>query len=328
MATIHIRGQAANSIFDLIGRNENALTFALGWCLAKVPRLRASVAAELGALEPGNDTTILLQEHLGANGITDVEVRDPGRVAWIIEAKIGFDPPSLHQLTKYARAIAEANDNPAEKLLIVLAKSDRRNLWLQSQVPEAVEGIPVRIMSWGRLRSCMDHARATADHAGKRLLDEVALFLDEVLDMQIMNSNSVYVVSLNRDTFGGGPTTFLDVVVTFRKYLHPVGSGWPVNPPNYIGFRCDGKLLSIHHVDSYEIITSFAPHFPDITEGEIRPHFLYTLGRPITPQSDVRTGDRIRQANRVYADIDLLLTSATISEAFEETKARRDAALQ
>jgi hypothetical protein len=37
----------------------------------------------------------------------------------------------------------------------------------------------------------------------------------------------------------------------------------------------------------------------------------------------VRTGPRLNRSARVWADIDLLLTSSTITEAWERTRARR-----
>ena len=130
MKPLQLRGKQLDSVFQLIGNDENSLTFALGWCLSRVPTLLDAVAAEIGAAVPGPDASILLQEHGGNNGITDIEVRDPGKAAWIIEAKTGFEPPGLGQLTKYARTLLDGSNTAAEKLLVVLAQSDRRDLWL------------------------------------------------------------------------------------------------------------------------------------------------------------------------------------------------------
>jgi hypothetical protein len=93
-----------------------------------------------------------------------------------------------------------------------------------------------------------------------------------------------------------------------------------------MAFRWAGRLQSIHHVDSYEIITSWRQHFPDTTEAEIDPHFLYHLGPPIVPQHEVKTGN-IYRSGRVWAAIDLLLTCETISEARRKSEERaREAA--
>ena len=322
---LRLRGRQLESVFQLIGTDENSLTFALGWCLSRVPTLLDAMAAEIGAAAPGPDATILLQEHGGKNGITDIEVRDPGKVAWIVEAKIGFEPPSVKQLSKYARSLLDGSDATAEKLLVVLAQSDRLDLWLKTKVPACVEGVPVRVISWGQVKACVDRAYPITDNTGKALLRQLGEFLSEALGMQAITSNEVYVVSISRDTFSTGPTTFMDVVVKHYKYFHPVGARWPVNPPNYIAFRWDGRLQSIHHVDRYEVITSWLPHFPDAQEGVIDPLFLYTLGPAILPPKIVPTGGLYMSA-RVYAHLDLLLTSATISDARNATQERLQAA--
>jgi len=53
------------------------------------------------------------------------------------------------------------------------------------------------------------------------------------------------------------------------------------------------------------------------------PHFLLRLGPPIRPDHEVRTGKGIVRSARVTVDIDLLLTSSTITEAFHLSTARR-----
>ena len=322
MAAIRLHGRPIESVFELVGSHENAMTFALGWCMAHVSKLIGSIAAEIEADAPGSEATVSLQRHESGRGITDLEVHDPGSAVWIFEAKAGFEPPAVDQLTMYAHRLLELEDRSATKLLVVLARSDPQGLWLKMLVPSAIEGIPVRVISWNQIKACVKRCHPTADNTGKALLRQFSTFLDKVIGMQVVNSNEVYVVSLSNATFGGGPTTFIEVVEKFSRYFHPVGSGWPVSPPNYMGFRWDGRLQSIHHVDSYEIIRNFAPYFPEITDGEIDPHFLYHLGPAIRPSREVRTGTNVRWAKRIYAHLDLLLTSETISEAGVKTRER------
>jgi hypothetical protein len=80
-----------------------------------------------------------------------------------------------------------------------------------------------------------------------------------------------------------------------------------------------------HHVDDFEIINQFASHFPGTREEEIQPHFLYHLGPAITPNGTVKTGN-LFWAARIYAHIDLLLTSETIAEAGVKTRVRLEKA--
>lgn len=51
-------------------------------------------------------------------------------------------------------------------------------------------------------------------------------------------------------------------------------------------------------------------------------HFVYELGPAIIPPKDIRTGNKIVRSNRVWAQLDTLLTSDTITEAMEISKAR------
>jgi len=321
MRPIHRYGREIDSIFDLLGRDENSLTFALGWCLSRVPLLLDEVAAILGKPAPGQELTIHLQDHKGEDGITDIEVRELGRVAWIFEAKTGFEPPTHAQLAKYARSLLAGTAEGEDRLLVVLARSDRRDLWLRLNVPQEVGGVAVRVLSWGQVALCAERAYQATDNTGKALLRQFRGFLGMAVRTRAIDSNLAYVVSVNRDRFSEGATTFLDVVERHRKYFHPVGKGWPRDPPNYMAFRWDGRMQSIHHVDSYQVITSWLPHFPDAGEEEVGPLFLYDLGPPIVPSREVRTGALYR-STRVSAAIDLLLTSGTISEAWALTKQR------
>lgn len=289
-----------------------------------MPPLMAAVASTLGLEPPSEDATVLLQQHGGRHGITDIEVRDPGRSVWIFEAKAGFVPPGQDQLMKYAARLNELHEVTPERVLIVLAQSDRRDLWLRRTVPETVMDVPVRVLSWRRVRKCVDVAYLSADNTGKALLKQLSGFLEEVIGMQSAVSNEVFVVSLSRETFGG-TTTFVEVVEKHGKYFHPVGSGWPTSPPNYMGFRWDGRLQSIHHVDDYEVITDFNPHFPDVASAQVQPLFLYTLGPAMRPVHEVRTGN-VYANGRKWAHLDLLLTCATVAEASDKSKDRVEAA--
>ena len=38
-------------------------------------------------------------------------------------------------------------------------------------------------------------------------------------------------------------------------------------PPNYLGFRFEGRLQRVHHVESYEVITQPHDYIPEIHPG-------------------------------------------------------------
>jgi hypothetical protein len=104
-------------------------------------------------------------------------------------------------------------------------------------------------------------------------------------------------------------------------------NGWPAIPPNYLGFRYQGKLQSIHHVNDYELVEDFAPFFPEINQKKWQPennaesYFLYTLGPAIRPPHEIKNGG-IYPNGRLWAALDLLLTSKTVEQARDRTQRR------
>jgi hypothetical protein len=108
-----------------------------------------------------------------------------------------------------------------------------------------------------------------------------------------------------------------------HRYFHPVGQGgWPKVPPNYLAFRYDGRLQTIHHVEAVIPITDIQTYMPELNPGPwTTPHFLYTLGPAIRPTKRVVTGKFFRNG-RVWAMLDLLLTSESIAQARDLTKSR------
>ncbi len=141
------------------------------------------------------------------------------------------------------------------------------------------------------------------------------------MSSQRQDSNLVYVVSLGSGTHDGWTIPWIDIVTRYRRYFHPLGKGWPKEPPNYLGFRYGGRLQSIHHVESYEVVTDLAKACPGIPRGARPPHFLYTLGPPILPSRIVKTGNVYRNG-KVWCALDALLTSTTVSRARDVTQKR------
>ncbi len=256
MTPLMVRDQKVDTVFELLGNNENAMTYSLGWVLAECDVFSQQLAAMLGLSEGFSDAMrIQLQGYAPQKGFTDIEIVDPSRVHIVIEAKRGFNIPLLDQLEKYADRLLASPDTKSKKMILVLAESDRREQWLAQHVPDHVKQVEVQAISWNQFQNMANDCMAkTSKHSEKSLLRQLIGYLKKVTTMQNQTSNLVYVVSANHDVFFEDiGLSFIDVIVERQKYFHPVGNSWPIEPPNYIAFRYDGILQSIHHIESYTV---------------------------------------------------------------------------
>lgn len=316
MPNLLLHNRPVESVFSLLGERENAITFSMGWVLSQSPAVLKRFLQKAGAGRDAdsNRLVVALQEFQHDSGITDVEIRGD-RLHVIVEAKRGWSLPTEQQLSKYVPRFTKTN---AEERLIV-TMSECSHDFARHYQPDTVGGIPVKHISWTEMSSiCRDTG---GSHAEKRLMREFRNYLATIVNMQPQDSNWVYVVSLGNGEWQRG-LTFIQVVEDRKRYFHPYGrGGWPKEPPNYIGFRYGGVLQSVHHIESAEVIRNFHPHFPECRDREGEPHFLYRLGPAIRPARDVRSGTGLWN-QRVWAMLDLLLTSKTISKARDTSKKR------
>ncbi|MCP9487565.1 MAG: hypothetical protein MSC30_17095 [Gaiellaceae bacterium MAG52_C11] len=313
-------GRPVGTVFDLLGDKENDLTYALGWGLARNEPLARRLLAEVFPNEEiGELRAVRLQEFEPGGGFTDIEVESE-HVAMVLEAKRGWDLPTLTQLTKYTPRLDQA---AIGRILVVSGASPE---FAAPSVPAVVAGIPVVYRSWREIVILAESCASQGRHAERRLLKELIAYLRGLMTMQKQTPNMVYVVSLGAERTGwSGSLTPIEIVTTKDRYFHPIGDGYPKEPPNYVGFRWAGKLQLIRHVDAYEVFTNPHEHIPEIPPQEWKRHFVYTLGPSIVPAQEVRTGNLFRAA-RVEAALDLLLTCDTIAEARDRTRERLQAA--
>lgn len=325
MVELRLHGSTVETFFDLLGRDENDMTFALGWGLSRndaiLHRFVERVAS--GAqLEP--PVVVELQEHDRADGgFTDIEILSAD-LHVIVEAKRGWDPPSEAQLRRYEARLDRAR-RPAQRVVVLTQNGaeavvrHRLGPW-QPAAPARIE-----VLGWSDVVGLVSTARRGGPLAGRRLAAELATYLRGVADMRNIESNSVYVVSLSTSAFPGWSITTVDIIEKFGRYFFPgTGKNWPKTPPNYVAFRYYGRLQSIHHVDDYTIAQDMRPFFPGAPDtSDWDPHFLMTLGPAIRPDHEVKTGKGIVRSARVWVDLDLLLTSSTITEAAELSRRRR-----
>jgi len=314
---LRLHGQPIASIFELLGRKENDLTYSLGWALAQSSVLRTALMRLVcGDAKCDVDLEVRLQERIAGGGITDIELIGQ-TMHVVIEAKRGWVVPTEAQLRLYAPRLRRE----ARRHQMLVAMSECSDQFASLHLPANIDGIPVKHMSWRRVQQIAHGKQGT--HAEKRLLHQLRQYLERVVKMQNQESNFVYVVSLGGGRPAWSKLSWKEIVSVRRRYFHPVGgSGWPKEPPNYLAFRFGGQLRSIHHVEGWKVVTDIHTEMPELKPGKWNPTFLYTLGPPILPPKVIKTGD-IYPSGRVWAMLDLLLTCDTISEARDKTKLRQ-----
>lgn len=318
-------GSEVTNIFQLIGTLENDITKSIAWALANCPVfLDKMIFDVLGIRIDSEKVRIGYQEFEKDKGITDLEITDGELFYIIIEAKRGWILPGAEQLTLYSERKAIAQSGAKHKAIISMSECSRE--YAKSYLPfQEVNGIPVLHLSWNKIYEIADEARVGSSITQRNLLKELMEYLGGIMTMQSKDSNWVYVVSVGTGHPDNCCLTWIDFVEKYGRYFHPVGggrSGWPKTPPNYIGFRYYGQLQSIHHIEDYVVTRNLHDEFTEMPDEECEvDHFVYKLGPAIKPTHTVKTGN-LYATGRVWAMIDTLLTSDTISEARDISKTR------
>ena len=312
-------GRKQDNVFSLYGTDENSATYAVGMGLLKSPSLmEALVANLLGCPTVTSNWNIHLQEGGTDRGFTDIQFGPSGKPVIIVEAKKGWWLPTHEQLAKYAERM-----QCADGCIVSLSAASREYAERGQRLPESLNGHRVIHRSWADLRDLVNRAMSqTRKQEEKIWLRELENHLRGYATMQDPKDNNVFVVSLSRSEIKPNTGYTWVNVVEDGYYFHPVGNRWPVVPPNYIGIRYEGRLQSVHHVESFPVHTNLEevdPRWPH-TESD---HFVYKLGPAMKPAKPVQNG-KIYPSGRYWCAIDTLLSGAfdTISAARDETQRR------
>ena len=318
---LNLFGKEVESVFAVKRDDENSVTYALGWSLSQSPAFLATLGEDLfGEPIEFDDARIDLQRSNQDRGFSDVEIFSPSIPHIIIEAKRNWELPGTAQLKKYASRISRENGRGG--LIVSLSAASR--LYATDKLPNQLDGIRVVHRSWGDLgRIVSDAYGRTTSFREKLWLDQLQKHLRGYISMRNVEDNRVFVVSLSSEAIKDDDSyTWADVIEQDSKYFHPIGKRWPVIPPNYIGFRLNGRLLSVHHIESYEVVTDLSKknrRWPQ-TDAD---HFVYKLGPDMQPAKEIKNG-KIFPNGRYWCAIDTLLSGQfkTISDARDETNRR------
>lgn len=290
------------------------MTHALGYVVSRSSKFARALVGALGGELLGEQGFVRLQTG-DAGGRTDVELEVGEGFCVVFEAKRGPDLPSVGQLRRYVPRINAKPRTFSRLVAVTNAPSEFAGIAL----PGKIDGVVVTHLSWRQVRSLARRAHPEETNHNKRLLEEFNTYLTEILGMEVTRSNLVYVLSLGAGGVWG--LDFKEVVCKHHRYFYPAKGHWPP-PPNYLAFRYDGRLQSIHHVDGTQIFANPREVFKAAKNQNIDPHYLFRLGPAIVPPREVKNGPKIMRSMRVWCMIDTLLTAATITDAWTETKRR------
>lgn len=326
MTELYIFNDKIESVFQLIGKKENDISYSVGYAFANCRQFLQNFLKHIKVTTPfqPEKIKITLQKSEKDKGFTDFEIVQEGEFHFIVEAKRGWVFPSVGQLDKYASRPSFVTSTAKDKRIFVFNESIPAYTSAHFGISK-VKTYPVEVISWQDIQRLTTSSKHIGRDSENRLLKELNIYLNQISTMQPKDSNWVYVVSLGSDKPDKWKINWQDIVNLRQKYFHPVGGGkggWPAEPPNYLAFRYGGKLQSIHHIDKYEVFTDPSLHFAEIPKNTWEPHYLYHLGPAMKPDHEVKAGKKIVRSMRVWAMLDLLLTSATIQEARDKSDQR------
>ncbi|MEI6347854.1 MAG: hypothetical protein WCP69_07905 [Bacteroidota bacterium] len=326
MADLYIYNNKIESIFQLLGQKENDISYSVGYAFSNCRHFLQKFLQHIKIKTPfdPDKIKIRLQTHEKEKGFTDFEIIQDNEFHIIVEAKRGWTFPTKDQLDKYATRPTFVSSTAKDKRIVVFNESIPAFTKTHFGIT-AIRTIPVEVVSWNDIQKIASSSKAIGRDTENRLLKELNIYLDKISSMQKIDSNWVYVVSLGSGIPDKWSVSWQDIVNKHSKYFHPVGGskgGWPAEPPNYIAFRYGGKLQSIHHIEKYEVFTDPSIHFTTIPTVTWDPHYLYDLGPAIRPSHEVKAGKKINRSMRVWAMLDLLLTSQTIQDARDKSNTR------
>ena len=319
MAGLTRHGSDVESVFDLLGHDENDVTAALGFALANCSPLLDAVVQRLQPPQSGwelDGAPYIALEKRDPEGRTDLEIQLPNALL-VCEAKRGWHLPSKAQLRRYTSRIHRRGGGA----LVTLSQASRALAAVN--LPSKIDGVPVIHLPWRDVLTDIADVRPTCRGQQRLWLDQLRNYLRGVIRMRSVADSWTYCVVLNNARPGnGGAHTFLEFVTNELCYFHPYGvGGWPTDPPNFMAFRWDGAVQRIHRVVRADVVPSLLERWPDVpaTPPTERPHAVYDLGPRLPPLDPIPNGAQYR-ASRLWVLLDQLQTAPMLAEARKGTQ--------
>ena len=324
--TLHAHNRLVTSPFGLLGTDENALSFALGYSFQQCPHLLQWFLCEIGLpgirLSSLQRTRIDLQRYRSDTsgvGITDLEIHLPGHFHVIIEAKVGLGVPSLPQCEKYLRRLASANE-PIQRLIALVQSPDLSIEEAYGKISSSLKG-KLMCFHWSYfITECVrliTRGRVSAD--ALQAVRWFYRFLDEEYRMKAFTTE-VWILPIATQPLWSGGLSFLDI---HQKYLIYFDNRSPTVRPLYIGLRSGGQLDSLHRVIRIEHETPVSKYVPNLqTPWKDTPHTIWHLDKAVPLPRTIPTGGKLWQ-RRVPCDFDVLLSAKTVMEIEDTMRERK-----
>lgn len=328
--SLHINKRAVTTPFGLLGTDENALTFALGYTFQQCPALLQWFLRQIGIsgvqIRSLRNATIELQRHRSGNsaeGITDIEIHLKGQFHVIIEAKVGLGIPSLEQCCKYLPRFEKTNE-PVKKLVALTQSPDES---FRESYSKQAPALSERFVVFNWLTILPECIRLMmGDSLGadaKAWVRSFYQFLDEEYRMKAFTTE-VWILAISTQPLWKNGKSHWDLHQEYNVWwdfkAHTVR-------PLYIAFRVDANLDSICRVTTIEHgvpMIDVAPELKNVKDKWPKhPGTIWHFETPVKLPNPIRTGGGMYN-RRVRCDFDLLLTCTTVQEIEQEMGKRRN----
>jgi hypothetical protein len=309
-------GREVSSVFDLLGRDENDLTAAFGFTLARSPRLLNLIVSRLLPSASAETVTVRMEVR-DEQGCTDLEI-DTGTHLAVVEAKRGWLLPTVKQLARYASRFEKRVGG------VLVTLSDVTSKWAGATMPAEINGVPLIHLPWSEVRTDLSTARADAAGHERFWLDELHEYMRRAIKVRDSADGWTYCVAVSNTLVDEASTRrYRDFITGESAYFHPHGwgRGWPKTAPNFLAFRWNAQVQQVRRVMETVVVPNLQSRWADlpVNEDTSRPHVIYSLGPPL-PGLPIPNGKQY-QAGRLWVLLDQLLTSASLADAYERTQA-------
>lgn len=318
--TLRAYDRLVTSPFGLLGTDENALSFALGYTFQQCHPFLQSFLRSIGISgvyhSALREARIDLQQRSGdkGQGITDIEIHLPGQFHIIIEAKVGLAVPTLNQCEKY---LTRFHREPIRKLVALVQSPNKP--WLEGHARMVRElskrQVSFQAFHWADfIPECVRIMLGKSVSAATDCVRSFYRFLDEEYTMKAF-STEVWILAISTKPLWPKGMSHWDIHQRYKVWWdyreHTVR-------PLYLAFRVDGSLDSICRVRRIQHgvpIMDLVPEMRNIRESWPKklPCTIWHFEPPVELGKAIRTGAGMYN-RRVRCDFDLLLSCNTVHD--------------